>query len=272
MTIYIYKLQNTINNKIYIGQTDNMSKRRREHKAKDRLYTKRTPLYRSIAKHGFDKFEMTMIESVENQEQADEREIYWIKHYNSRDLSVGYNIAEGGRVNRGFKVSEETRKLQSQKKKEYYKHNVSKSLGMKRTPEQVEKMQEISLKGENAVSAKLTNIQVKEIREKYLSLKYTLSDLAREYKLNITNIIGVAKNKTYKDPDYIIPSDFEEKFIIFSNKACGSHSCLKVKDHTGKIYDSIKEASRSLNITEAKARYILYRSKKYNPNLWLEFI
>lgn len=44
-----------------------------------------------------------MLESIDEQEKMDEREIYWIKEYNSTNKDIGYNLSEGGKVNRAMK-------------------------------------------------------------------------------------------------------------------------------------------------------------------------
>lgn len=54
-----------------------------------------TLLKRAITKYGQGNFVKEIVEECTNQNIA-EREIYWIKYYNSRDPKVGYNIAEGG--------------------------------------------------------------------------------------------------------------------------------------------------------------------------------
>lgn len=135
MTYHIYILQNKINYKIYIGQTNNLNKRRREHKAKDRFTTKRSPLYQAIQKYGFDKFEMIELENFESPLEADESEEFWIQFFQSRNRESGYNLSIGGRVNRGFKHSEKFKKEQSERKLIYYTTHKSHNYGIPMTDE-----------------------------------------------------------------------------------------------------------------------------------------
>ena len=92
---YIYKISNTINSKVYIGKTlSTIEKRWKEH---CRSYTRNTcenrPLYRAFNKHGVENFSIEQIEEC-SENILSEREIYWIKYYNSYE--EGYNATLGG--------------------------------------------------------------------------------------------------------------------------------------------------------------------------------
>ena len=89
---YIYKIINDINDKVYIGKTEfSIEKRFKEH-CRDSLkgYENR-PLYKAMNKYGIEHFSIEKIEECDNLE---EREIYWIKNYNS--FYDGYNATLGG--------------------------------------------------------------------------------------------------------------------------------------------------------------------------------
>jgi group I intron endonuclease len=111
---YIYKTINLVNGKIYIGQ---------KHSDKflgNKYLGSGKRLKEAIAKYGKDNFTVELLEEVMNMESMDNREIYWIAHYNATNKEIGYNLSEGGRVNRtlvgennpfyGKHHSEETRK------------------------------------------------------------------------------------------------------------------------------------------------------------------
>ncbi len=95
----IYIIKNTINNKVYIGQTIQTIKRRfqkhltdYEAKKDDKNTNK---LIRAIKKYGKEKFFVELIEeNIPTKEELDKREIYWIKYYDS--YKNGYNSTLGG--------------------------------------------------------------------------------------------------------------------------------------------------------------------------------
>lgn len=95
---YIYKIENRINKKKYIGQTIRSVKTRfREHiNAKDEL-----PIHRALRKYGKDKFSFTTVKEIEEESEEklldslNDLETKYIKKYKSL-VPNGYNILPGG--------------------------------------------------------------------------------------------------------------------------------------------------------------------------------
>lgn len=90
----IYIIRNMINNKVYIGQSDNLSRRKKEHFKRYNIKTIRefnSYLYRSMRKYGIENFEFKVLERIEK-DLLNERESYYILKYNSVDRSKGYNM------------------------------------------------------------------------------------------------------------------------------------------------------------------------------------
>ena len=93
MAIGIYKIENIINHKVYIGQSRNISERWRAHRTRSQIED--THLYRSIREYGLENFTFTIIEECLIEELND-KEKYWIKYYNSNNPDKGYNQTIGG--------------------------------------------------------------------------------------------------------------------------------------------------------------------------------
>lgn len=97
--IGIYKYQNKINGRIYIGQSLDIDRRYKQH-----LYDaanrpdRGTGVDLAIKKYGIENFDFMIIEECPV-ELLDEREKYWIAYYNS--FLDGYNRTPGGSVLRG---------------------------------------------------------------------------------------------------------------------------------------------------------------------------
>ena len=90
---YIYQITNDINGKIYIGKTERTIEERFKEHCKDytrRDYEKR-PLYRAMKKYGVEHFHIELLEETDNPE---EREVYWIEQ--KRSFKEGYNATLGG--------------------------------------------------------------------------------------------------------------------------------------------------------------------------------
>ena len=87
----IYKITNKMNNKVYIGQSNNLERRKKEHfnwKLNNRQY-----IDELISDLGADNFLFEIIEYC-SQSELDEKEKYWIEYYNS--FYDGYNRTKGG--------------------------------------------------------------------------------------------------------------------------------------------------------------------------------
>lgn len=94
---YIYKITNTLNDKIYIGQTiKTVQKRFTQHKNNsNKEYFSQIVLYKAFNKYGIENFICEEIEEIPN-DKLDEREKYWIEYYDS--YFNGYNSTLGGRA------------------------------------------------------------------------------------------------------------------------------------------------------------------------------
>lgn len=95
--MYIYKITNTINGKVYIGQTYNRSiyERFKGH-LKSAKPTHPMLIDRAIYKYGKENFIVEQIDEANSLSELNEKEQYWIKFYNSTDRNIGYNLTTGG--------------------------------------------------------------------------------------------------------------------------------------------------------------------------------
>jgi hypothetical protein len=89
----IYIIYNKVNNKCYVGQTINLRKRKKEHRTKlntnihDNKY-----LQRSCDKYGLDSFIFYIVEIVDDVQNLNEQELYYIKLLETRMNAFGYNL------------------------------------------------------------------------------------------------------------------------------------------------------------------------------------
>ncbi len=92
----IYKHTNTINGKEYIGQSKYSWESINDRWQSGRGYGKKTRLGMAIEKYHWENFSHELIEdNITSQELANEREIYWIRYYNT--YAEGYNCTIGGK-------------------------------------------------------------------------------------------------------------------------------------------------------------------------------
>ena len=88
--MFIYKITNKINNKVYIGQSIRPIQKRFMRHINDAINNKlNTHFARAIRKYGKDNFICEEIDKADNQNDLNKKEQYWIRCYNSTEK--GYN-------------------------------------------------------------------------------------------------------------------------------------------------------------------------------------
>jgi group I intron endonuclease len=126
----IYKIQNIVNKKMYIGQTNNPNRRKKRHFSElNCLSHKNTHLQKSWNKYGSNNFTFEIIDKANSFEEILEKEKFWINLYKTIDRKFGYNLTDGGRAP---VFSKETIKKLSnfqkgRKKSEEHKRKISKA-------------------------------------------------------------------------------------------------------------------------------------------------
>ena len=245
--IGIYKIENKITGKVYIGQSVDIYKRFRTHrynaynqKNKDTydLY-----LYTAIRKYGKENFTYTIIELCEKS-LLDERERYWIGYYKANQKEFGYNLSDGG-------------------DSRYVK----------------------DLTCNSNITAKKKKID--EIKDLLLHSDLSIQDIAKRFNMTTQSITNINVGKTWVCLDVKYPLRNTREKTIYYCQQCGKpvstkHSklckkCDGERQHItrGHFLDletfkedlnnyGLKELSKKYNVSEQT----IYRwSKKYNIKL-----
>lgn len=128
--IVIYFLENTINGKFYVGQTDNLARRLTQHRNPKARWRGRR-VQKAVNKHGWQAFRWGVLtDGLASREQADAIERFWIGCLGT--LRKGYNAQL---PNGGF--NEETmRRLRAPKPPEWAAKISAALKGRRKTPEE----------------------------------------------------------------------------------------------------------------------------------------
>lgn len=128
MNGFIYIIRNTINSKVYVGQTKVSVETRWQEHLRHAKYGDQV-INRAMRKYGVDKFYIETLEICDIS-VIDYREMYYIDLYDSTNKSKGYNVSIGGKTpkfkrkalsistlvdlykNQGFTLSEIARKFE----------------------------------------------------------------------------------------------------------------------------------------------------------------
>lgn len=108
---YIYCYTNKLNNHRYVGQTNNLQRRIREHRScafNEKSSSYNDLIHQKIREYGEENFEIEVLEKLytDDQNLVDDRERYWIKRFQSYcGTGLGYNRTFGGQGSSGNKNS-----------------------------------------------------------------------------------------------------------------------------------------------------------------------
>lgn len=196
---YIYTIHNVLNNKIYVGKTNNPHRRWQRHiyAANGQASEKMLYVHRAIAKYGSDNFVFSIFQQFESEKTAFAAEQYWIKNFNSRDLKCGYNLTDGGEGSSGRIVSPETRLKMSENHKGNKNYLFGKTIS-KEVREKFSKAKIGKVTGENNPNSKLIKENISDIKELRKTGK-TLKEIAKIYNVSTTTISDICNNKIWKD-------------------------------------------------------------------------
>ena len=233
----VYMIKNTINNKVYIGQT---YKRFEDRYGTAGIHSvlaisKNEHLKNSIRKYGTECWEILILEETDSREELNVYEDLYILQYNSTNKKYGYNKKTGGDT---WKFTEETK----------------------------EKMRKINIEMRGKKVICLNNLKVYE----------SVSTAARELgNVNPDNIRNVCKGrsatayglrweyydeeKTYKKNDTRFKPSYERMVVRLNDRKLFEtvrQAADDIKVSPGAIISAIK----NMSIVQNKYQYIYYNS------------
>lgn len=177
---YIYSIFNLINGKIYIGKTANYKKRWSKH-IKQAHQKIKYAIHWALLKYGTSNFHFLVLEECVSFNEANEKEIYWIKLLKENGIQL-YNETDGGEGTLGVKRfgpdnPNYGKEMKPHVKKELLKHR-----------------------------RKLTDQQIKEICDLFATNNYTQIQLSKQFNISLTQIHRIVRGKSWgsKDHDEII--------------------------------------------------------------------
>lgn len=295
-TFYIYKITNLSNGKVYVGQTNNISKRINNHKSnvynkKSRDYNK--PLYRDIRKIGLEKIEFSVLEEILDNTQrklVDERERYYINYYNM--IGETYNINSGGKGNpykKNFKEKAESSKLFTLKEIENIQTMMIKGKKKKEIMDKYKKLSRSMFYNINSglnfkndkynyplhiyhedKSAYLNEEEIKEVK-KDISSGLSYSKISEKWNIS-KGLVSMANNgKIWADDNTVYPlfckacnKEWNKKLInnIKKDLMCSDLTMKEIAQKYNKAYSTIKKINYGMTHRDNKLVYPLNATRK----------
>lgn len=177
----IYKVTNMINKKVYIGKTIFTLEKRKNDHIKQSKFKSTSYFHKALNKYNFNNFIWEILEETNNLE---DREKYYIKLYNSTNNLLGYNLTLGGEGSKGRVLSEETKNKISNANKGYKKR-----LGIKHTEKS-----KLQISNSKKDLCSLPIIKQEAIIKLYSTGAYSIRCIARNYNVSPLCINRIIKN------------------------------------------------------------------------------
>jgi group I intron endonuclease len=203
----IYLIINNVNNKIYVGSSVNINKRKNRHysELKNGLH-KNKHLQNAWNLYGEENFTFNIIQYNINKSDLIKLEQHYIDKYNSYDREHGYNICPVAYSTTNYKHGDEIKKEMSISRKlngwKYVKCGDEHwNWGNKLTVNAKNYFRDShpDYNGENSPNAKLTKGDVIEIRVLYETEEYTYKDLGEKFHVNKRTIGKIVNRERWKN-------------------------------------------------------------------------
>lgn len=199
----IYKIENTVNKKIYIGSCSNFNVRKGSHLCLLRQGKHHSiKLQRSFNKYGEDNFIISLIENCEKENLIIREQFYidTLKPYYNICLKAGSTQGRVFTDSHKEKLSKSlTGKVRTEVQKEYQRQIKIGKTHSKQTKEKVSKIVN-EIKG-NRVGDKIKSEQILKfvnIANKESEIK-TIKQICKEHDFNYRSILRFVSNQTWKE-------------------------------------------------------------------------
>lgn len=222
----IYKILNIVNNKVYIGQSEDVYKRKSQHfylLENDSHVNKH--LQNSYNLYGKDSFVFEVLYEAEEGECLNEMESNFIKEYNSNDYNFGYNLTSGGE---GYKLNEDV------------KQRIGFGNRFKKSNLTEEEVEDIKIMMSNGISRK---------------------DIAKKYNVSFKVLTNISTGANFK---YIRP-DLNEVIHCYKQKEIDirNNTILDMYDSGMRIIDIVNKTGYSCSIVE-KCVYKYRKNRRFH--------
>lgn len=133
----VYCITCAINNKKYIGVSNNIYTRINQHKTslnKNNLKRENEYIIKDWNKYGYDNFNYTVLEyfnSTLSKKEKEDREFYWINKLNTIDRNIGYNLRRDSSKTGMIPLKETRKKYSEANKKRFQNIEERKKIGIK---------------------------------------------------------------------------------------------------------------------------------------------
>ena len=236
----VYKAENKINGKIYIGKTtQTFSNRKSAHKMGAIRGKYNSAFHNAIRKHGWDNFEWSILCECEDNEKLNALEKFYIAAY--RKMGVCYNMTDGGEGTCGAKFifTDE------------HKKNISKGLSGKKISEETrQKLRKINLGKKLSEETKIKISEGNKGKTIPEELRKKASERMKGTTIPVETRIKISNSLKGKKPS-------EETRKKLSEVKMGHPVSDKVRETSSRVHKGKKLSQETIDkIKKARAKQI----------------
>lgn len=262
----IYKIENKINGKVYIGQARDILLRWQEHRENYLCKRYSYCLYMAFEKYGIENFEFSVVELCP-EEELNNKEKYWIEHFHSYlgDKNCnGYNMTTGGEGNATI-VRKEVYELWDQglsvqQIANITEHNRSAIRTVLQRYENYS-LEESNLRGDRIQGQdRWRKVVQYTVQGKFVNIFNNMADAENVTGISRKNIWCALSGDSLTaggyqwrcEDDSNAPQNIEPKARIYKQPVCQ----LDKNDVLVAVYESASEASRTTGISSVQIRRV----------------
>lgn len=194
---YLYFIYNQVNNKIYIGITNNIKKRWSRHKSISRSKKLcKQHIHHAICKYGLESFVFKQVEILDDFKTANNREVEWIDFLRKEGYHL-YNETNRGEGSLGIQKFGSDNPNFEKAIKPHVKEQLLKA------------------------RRKLNDKQIKEINDLYSSGNYSQTQLSKQFNVSLTQIHRIVNGKSWGNKNHD---------TILTKKNLSKDDVIKIKE------------------------------------------
>jgi group I intron endonuclease len=194
MTQYIYAIKNNLNNKVYIGRTENTDRSWKKYKYDAAKRLRQSPLFTAMWNDGIENFSFHILkelpDTVSDDTLACEQDVFR-KQFNSENSDFGYNVMPSDKHGKLPPVI--TDKMSA--------NRIGITPSIETRAKMVAAHTGITMTPRTTLSplAHLTMGDANKIREVYALNKYTEQEIADQFNTSRASVQKIIKNEIYKE-------------------------------------------------------------------------
>lgn len=263
---YIYCYTNKINGHKYIGQTNDIERRKREHRScAQNVYSKQyKDLFHSkLRQYGEENFSFTILEVVDNQEAANEAEKKWIEKYHtySGDGYGGYNLNRGGKVDVTWLYIDKADQIKAAIKAGQSYEQISKDFGI--SPGHISNINSGKYYYDENETYPLFNYrkneEIAQAKNLLINSSLNMKEIAEKLNLGYSTVKKLNYGTLRKDPNLTYPL---RKANVFTQRAQkikelleAGKSNLEIIQETGVSAETIRKINKGITYKDNDRTY-----------------